>query len=78
MEQSKSYIFFDEVFAEYVNKFGKNGESFFIEDLKKYLKDLAQTSKITIITRQDTFKISNWFLKHDLYQFTDGVTNPVI
>lgn len=78
MEQQKNYIFFDEVFAEYINKFGENGEEFLIQDLKKYLQDLSKTSKIMVITRQNTFKITNWFLKNDLYQFTDNITNPTI
>lgn len=78
MKKQKNYIFFDEIVTEYFNHHGENGESALIKDLKKYLADLSKTSEIMVITRQDTFKVTNWFLKHDLYQFTHTITNTMI
>lgn len=78
MKKQKNYIFFDEIVAEYFNHHGNKGESELVQDLRKHLADLAKTSEITVITRQDTFKVTNWFIKHDLYQFTHTITNTAI
>lgn len=76
MEKRKNYIFFDEIFVEYVSKFGKEGESFFVEDLKSYLEDLSKTSQITLITSQDAEKIADWLLKNNMDQLIDNIANP--
>lgn len=78
MKKQKNYIFFDEIVTEYINHYDKNGESILVKDLKKYLADLSKTSEIIVITRQDTFKVTNWFLRNDLYQFTHTITNAMI
>jgi len=78
MKTQKNYIFFDEIVTEYFNHHGKGGESALVQDLRKHLSDLAKTSEIIVITRQDTFKVTNWFIKHDLYQFTHSITNATI
>lgn len=78
MKKQKNYIFFDEIVTEYFNHHGEKGEYALVQDLKKYLADLSKTSEIMIITRQDTFKVTNWFLRHDLYQFTHTITNTMI
>lgn len=75
MKTQKNYIFFDEIFTEYVNHYGENGETILIEDFKKYLTDLSGTSEITIITKQDVSKVTCWFTKNNLYQFTDSISN---
>lgn len=75
MKTQKNYIFFDEIFTEYVNHYGKNGETKLIKDFKKYLADLSKTSEITVITRQEVSKVASWFTKNDLYQFTDSISN---
>lgn len=77
MKKSKNYIFFDEIVVDYFNQYGEKGKSMLIKDLKKNLADLSKTSDITIITQQDTFKVTNWFIKHDLYKFTEIITNFV-
>lgn len=78
MKRQKNYIFFDEIVTEYFNHHGKDGESILVQELKKYLAYLSNTSEIIVITRQDTFKVTNWFIKHDLYQFTHTITNTMI
>jgi len=78
MKTSKNYIFFDEIVAEYFNQYGKKYSVKLVRDLKRHLADLAKTSEIVVITRQDTFKVTNWFIKNDLYQFTHSITNATI
>lgn len=77
-KRQKNYIFFDEIVTEYFNHHGKNGATVLVQDLKKYLTDLSKNSEIIVITGQDTFKVTNWFIKHDLYQFTHTITNTMI
>lgn len=77
MKQQKNYIFFDEIFEEYINHYEQDGEYWLIKDLKNYLADLSKNSGIIVITGQDTFEITNWFIKNDLYQFVDSITNTM-
>lgn len=63
---------------EYFNHYGEKGESTLVKDLKKYLADLSKTSDIIIITRQNTIKVTNWFIKNEIYQFTHTITNKMI
>jgi hypothetical protein len=78
MRPSINYIFFDEIVAEYYNQYGKNYSAKLVRDLKRYLAKLAKTSEIIVITSQDTHKVTNWLIKHNLYQFTHTVTNTAI
>lgn len=78
MKKQRNYIFFDEIATEYFNHYGEKYESILVKELKKHLADLSTKSEIIIITHQDTFKVTNWLLKHDLYQFTHTITNTAI
>lgn len=78
MKKQKNYIFFDEIVTEYFNHHGECGESELVQDLRKYLADLSKNSQIIVITQQEPYKVTNWFIKHDLYQFTHIITNTMI
>lgn len=78
MKKSKNYIFFDEIVVEYFNQYGKKGEAKLVRDFKRHLAVLSKTSEIIVITGQDTFKVTNWFIKHELYQFTHTITNTMV
>lgn len=78
MKTPKNFIFFDEIVAEYFNNYGERYKFKLIKDLKKHLASLSQRSEVIIITRQDTHKVTNWFIKHELYQFTHMITNSAI
>lgn len=78
MKKQKNYIFFDEIVTEYFSHYGKNTEFALVKDLKKHLSDLSKNSKIIVITRQETYKVTNWFIKNNLYQFIHTITNTAI
>lgn len=78
MKTPKNCIFFDEIVTDYYNEHGEKYEYILIKDLKKYLAKLSQRSEIIVVTRQDTHKVTNWFIKHDLYKFTHTITNTMI
>lgn len=78
MKKYKNYIFFDEMVSEYFNNHGQNAKTVLVNDLKRKLINLSKTSQIIIITNQDAFKVTNWFIRNDLYQFTHTITNAMV
>lgn len=77
MKKKNIYIFFDDVMGDYIGYYGKMGEEEAVKGMKRYLRHLSKTSKITIITHEDVVKIKEWFLKNDLFKFVDNISNPV-
>lgn len=78
MKTPKNCIFFDEIVTEYYNQYGQKYEAKLVRDLKKHLIKLSQRSEVIVITRQDTHKVTNWFIKNNLYKFTHTITNTII
>lgn len=78
MKTSKNCIFFDQIVEEYHNEHGEKYEYILIKDLKKYLAKLSQRSEVIVITNQNVHKVTNWFIKNDLYKFTHTIANAAI
>lgn len=78
MKTPKNCIFFDEIVMDYHKEHGEKYEYVLIKDLKKYLAKLSQRSEVIIITGQDVHKVTNWFIKNNLYQFTHTIANATI
>lgn len=78
MKTPKNCIFFDEIVTEYYNKYGQKYKVKLVRDLKKHLAKLSQRSEVIVITGQDTHKVTNWFIKNDLYKFTHTITNTAM
>lgn len=78
MKPARNCIFFDDIVAEYYNNHGEKYEYILIKDLKKYLADLSKRSEVIVVTRQNVHRVTKWFIKNNLYQFTNKITNTVI
>jgi hypothetical protein len=78
MKKSPMFMFFDDIWREYQSYYGEKAETRLINDLKKYLSKFSKTSEIMIITHQNVSEITDWFLKNDLFQFVDDISNPAL
>lgn len=78
MKESRLCILFDNILEEYQNHYGEECEIKLVADLKQYLSDLSKNSEIILITNENVLEVTKWFLKNDLYNFIENVTNPII
>lgn len=77
MNKAPMWIFFDNLVLEYANCYGQSCEGLLIKEFKKYLSNLAKTSKIIILTCKDTSDIEKWFVKNKLKQYIYSIENPI-
>lgn len=77
-EKSDIYIFLDNLIMEYNEYYGYDSEKIVIKDLNKYLSSLSVSSKITIITKGDKLKVTEWLHCNNLLQFVESINNSKI
>lgn len=63
---------------KYKNHYKEDSEIEAIKDFKKYLAELYKKSKIMIITNKNIAQVREWFLRNNLLQYIENISNPVI